>query len=236
MTLQNQTVIIFGGSSGIGFATAKLAIAKGAKVMIVGRSEEKLEQAAQALGQAQIAVADIANETNVHNVFASIDHVDHVVVLSGSAVGGKILETKADDMRRAIDERIWGPIYVVQNAVPKMTQGSITLTSGLFSERPAESGVSVVTAAVAGVEGLTRALTREIAPIRVNTINFGWIQTPHHEGLGEKREEIYAKVAAALPGKRIGTVEEGAQAILFALSNEYLNGEILHLDGGARLV
>lgn len=236
MILQNRDVAIFGGSSGIGLATAKLALATGANVTIIGRSQAKLDRAVQALGRVRVAVADIAIESDVRQVFKNLDRIDHVVVLSGSAIGGKLLETQAEDMRRAIDERIWGPIYVVQNAVPKMTQGSITLTSGLFAERPAESGVAVVTAAVAGVEGLTRALTREIAPIRVNAINFGWIRTPHHEGLGEKREEIYAKVAAALPGKRIGTVEEGAQAILFALLNEYLNGEILHLDGGARLI
>jgi NAD(P)-dependent dehydrogenase (short-subunit alcohol dehydrogenase family) len=236
MTLQGAHVVVIGGSSGIGLATAQLARQAGATLTIAGRSQDKLRQAQQQLGEVRTVVADITHETEVGQVFEGLSRVDHVVVAAGTIQNGRIVDNDLATLRRIIDERIWGVTYVVRHAAPKMTQGSITFTSGGLSSRP-RVGSAMLTTALAGVEAMTPALALELAPIRVNTVTPGLIDTPLlHHTYGAEREAIMANRAAVLPGKRVGTAEEVAQAMLMLMTNAYMTGEVLHIDGGGRFV
>jgi len=115
--------------------------------------------------------------------------------------------------------------------------GSIVLTGGRLSDRPSGNGLSVVSAAVRGIEALARALALELKPIRVNVISPGFVDTPLFDVLGrEVRREVLAEVAQSLPGGRIGRPAEVAEAIIFLLGNHYMNAEVLHIDGGGRFV
>ncbi len=128
------------------------------------------------------------------------------------------------------------PIYAIRHATPRMSGGSITLMSGLFSSRPI-SGAAVVAATVSGIEAMARALALELSPIRVNAIAPGYIDTPLlKEAFSNHYEQVVKAQAATLPTKRIGTAEETAQAILFLMTNGFVNGEVLHIDGGGRFV
>ena len=236
MTLQGAHVVVIGGSSGIGLATAQLARQAGATLTIAGRSQDKLRQAQQQLGEVRTVVADITHEADVGQVFEGLSRVDHVVVAAGTIQNGRIVDNDLATLRRIIDERIWGVTYVVRHAAPKMTQGSITFTSGGLSSRP-RVGSAMLTTALAGVEAMTPALALELAPIRVNTVTPGLIDTPLlHHTYGAEREAIMANRAAVLPGKRVGTAEEVAQAMLMLMTNAYMTGEVLHIDGGGRFV
>jgi NAD(P)-dependent dehydrogenase (short-subunit alcohol dehydrogenase family) len=144
------------------------------------------------------------------------------------------VDNELANLRRIIDERIWGVTYVVRHAAPRMTKGSITFTSGGLSSRP-RLGAAMLTAALAGVEALAPALALELAPVRVNAVTPGLIDTPLlHNTYGPERDTIVKNRAAILPGKRIGTAEEVAQAMLMLMTNEYITGTVLHIDGGSR--
>lgn len=235
MQLKDRNVVIIGGSSGIGFVTA-LAKAYGANVTITGRSEDKLHQAAKELGGVKTAIVDICKECDIRQLFEGLESVDHLVVLGASLASGKIVDTPLEELGRPITERLWGAIYTIRYAVPKMSSGSITLISGLFSSRPV-AGMAVVAAAVGGIEAMTRALALELSPLRVNAISPGYIDTPLLKAAFEDRYEGVVKAqAATLPTKRIGTAEEAARAILFLMTNGFMTGEVLHIDGGGRYV
>jgi NAD(P)-dependent dehydrogenase (short-subunit alcohol dehydrogenase family) len=234
--MKDQQIIIVGGTGSIGIATAELLASQGARVAITGRSVEKLVSAAKRVPGLRTYQCEITDEANVREIFSAFDRVDHVVVLAGSTSGGRVIDTPAAALRFVIEERIWGSVYAVQAAVPKMRHGSITLTSGLFSGRPPENGAGILVAALAGVEGLARALARELAPVRVNAINFGVVRSGRHSAMGNQQEAYYQRVGSSLPIGRVAEPHEAAHAVLFALTNEYLTGEVLHLDGGARLV
>jgi NAD(P)-dependent dehydrogenase (short-subunit alcohol dehydrogenase family) len=234
--MKGQQIVIVGGTGSIGMATAELLASQGAQVAITGRSEEKLLAATKQAAGLRALQCDITDEGCVREAFAAFDRIDHVVVLAGSTAGGGVLDTAASSLRFVIEERIWGAVHVVQAAAPKMRKGSITLTSGLFSERPPPSGAAILVAALAGVEGLARALARELAPVRVNAVSFGSVRSDRHSAMGDQREAYYQRVANSLPTGRVGEPREAAHAILFAIANQYLTGEVLHLNGGARLV
>jgi NAD(P)-dependent dehydrogenase (short-subunit alcohol dehydrogenase family) len=236
MTLQGAQVVVIGGSSGIGLATAKLARQAGANITIAGRSQDKLMQAQRQLGEVRMVPADITNEADVGQIFEGLSRVDHVVVAAGTILNGRIVDNDLATLRRIIDERIWGVTYVVRHAAPKMSQGSITFTSGGLSSRP-RLGTAMLTTALAGVEAMTPALALELAPVRVNTVTPGLIDTPLlNNTYGAERDTIIQNRAAVLPGKRVGTAVEVAQAMLMLMTNEYMTGEVLHIDGGGRFV
>src|SRR5262245_43313295 len=121
MKLQGAQVVVIGGSSGIGLAAAKLARQEGADLTIAGRSQEKLVQAQQALGEVRTVAADITNEAEVGQIFEGISHVDHVIIAAGTIVNGRIVDNDLANLRRIIDERIWGVTYVVRHVIPRMT-------------------------------------------------------------------------------------------------------------------
>jgi NAD(P)-dependent dehydrogenase (short-subunit alcohol dehydrogenase family) len=236
MTLDGAQVVIIGGSSGIGLATAQLARQAGADITIAGRSQDKLTQAQRQLGEVRTVTADITNEAEVAQVFEGLSRVDHVVVAAGTIINGRIVDNDLANLRRIIDERIWGVTYVVRHAAPKMSQGSLTFTSGGLSSRP-RLGTAMLTTALAGVEAMTPALALELAPVRVNTVTPGLIDTPLLENTyGSERDTIIQNRAAVLPGKRVGTAVEVAQAMIMLMTNAYITGEVLHIDGGGRFV
>jgi NAD(P)-dependent dehydrogenase (short-subunit alcohol dehydrogenase family) len=231
-----KNIVIIGGSTGIGFATARLALQAGASVTITGRSADKLEVARQELGDVRVEVGDATREADVTRIFAALDRVDHVFVAAGSVTLGEVCGTDLAAFRAGIDERIWANLYAIRAARPKMTGGSFTLMSGIRANRPVR-GTVMTTVGVAAVEALTRALPVELAPVRINAVSPGWVDTPLVRGLlGEHYGAVTDKAAAELPLQRIGRPSDIAHGVLMLMTNEYVNGEILHLDGGGRWI
>lgn len=237
MSLENANVVVIGGSSGIGFAAASLAARQGARVTITGRDAGKLREAAARIGRdIRTATGDVTTPADVSRAFDGLDRVDHVYIAAGKLTLGSIMEGDLDAFRRELDERIFGAIHVVRAARPRMSGGSITLTSGIRASRPLP-GTLATSIAVDAMEVLARGLPLELAPVRVNAVSFGWIDTPLVRGLlGQSYDTVIGKEAGALPVKRIGTAEEAARAVVFLMSNGFVNGEVLHVDGGGRMV
>jgi NAD(P)-dependent dehydrogenase (short-subunit alcohol dehydrogenase family) len=169
-------------------------------------------------------------------LFAGEGHVDHVFVPAGELRpgGGDLLKSDLDGLRSILEVRLLGVTHVVRQARPKMEGGSITLMSGLYSTRPAPGG-GMAAAAVAAVEGMTRALALDLAPIRVNAVAPGLIDTPLWDSFGAQREAILAR-GARLPVGRIGRPEEVAAAVIFLMNNGFVTGTVLPIDGGGGLV
>ncbi len=238
MTLKDSQVVILGGSTGIGLATAKAAKAEGAQVIITGRSADKLQQAQTALGAgARTVVLDVADEAGTQSFFQGLAKVDHVFITAGTLVSDKKLKPDSTTMRPAMDTRFWGALYAAKYAAPKIAAGgSITFMSGTAAWRPL-SGASVASASCGAIEAFARALAVDLAPIRVNVIEPGFVDTPLLDSLlGAQKGEVLAAAAARLPVKRIGTSEEVADAVLFMMKNGYVNGITLTIDGGGLLV
>ncbi|MBW4693741.1 MAG: SDR family oxidoreductase [Lyngbya sp. HA4199-MV5] len=237
ISLSNQHVVIVGGSSGIGLATGTLAKQLGADVTLISRDAAKLKQIASQLDSVRIAIADFADEAATDAAFANLPPIHHVYVAAGSFVGGNILEGKMADFRRAIDTRIWGSVHVVRAAVPKMSAtGSLTFTGGLSTDRPVK-GAWATAVATAAAEQLARALALELAPLRVNAIAPGWTDTPMwNDILGAEKQAIFGGVATQVPMKRLSLATEVAQAVIFLMQSATVTGEVLHVDGGHRLV
>ena len=237
-SLQGAHVLVFGGSTGIGLATAMAARQQGASVTLVGRTLAKLAAAQAAIGAARTAVADIVDRKSVEAVFAQTERIDHLVVTAGTLRVGRLADTDPDELFAAVHERIAGSLYAIKAALPLMpSTGSIVLTGGLLSNRPTGNGTAVVSAAVRGVEGLARSLALELKPIRVNVISPGYVDTPMYDSFGaEGRAALLKQAAELLPGGRVGSAFEVGAAIVFLLSNGYMNGEVLHIDGGHRFV
>lgn len=238
MSLQGQHVVVIGGSTGIGFETARLALQQGAKVTIAGRSEEKLSKAkSHLIEEVRTVVGNVADEASVNRIFEVLDQVNHVFIPAGGLVTGKILETDPNQFRQGLDERIFGTLYVVRAAVPKMPKnGSITLISGIRASRPVP-GTTMTTVGVAAVESLTPSLALELAPIRVNAVAPGWIDTPLVSGvLGENYDAVINSASAKLPVQRIGQPQEVAEAVIMLMNNGFINGEVIHIDGGERYI
>lgn len=244
MDIKSQTplngahVVIFGGSSGIGLATAVAAKAKGAIVTLIGRTPAKLEAATRKIGGAQTAIADIAERKSVEAVFNGMTRVDHLVITAGSLHVGKLADSDPDQLLVEIQQRIAGAVYAIKAALPSMPPtGSIVLMGGQFSDRPPANGASITAAAVRGIEALARSLALELKPIRVNVIAPGLIDTSLFDVFGsEGRAAIFAQAAEQLPVGRAGRADEVGEAITFLLSNGYMNAEVLHIDGGGRFV
>jgi NAD(P)-dependent dehydrogenase (short-subunit alcohol dehydrogenase family) len=239
MRLEGERVVIIGGSSGIGLETARLALAQGGVVTIAGRSEDRLRRAAESLSggkRLRSVVADVTNEASIKALFSTESHVDHVFVPAGELRPGtaNVLTDEVANMRAILEARLLGVCHVVRHAKPFMQSGSITLMSGLYAARPAAGG-AMAAAAVAAVEGMTRALALDLAPIRVNAVAPGIIDTPLWDKFGPIRESILAR-GATLPVGRIGKPEEIAEAVVFLMSNGFVNGIVLPVDGGGGLV
>jgi NAD(P)-dependent dehydrogenase (short-subunit alcohol dehydrogenase family) len=234
--MKDKQVVIVGGSGSIGVALARQLSSQGARLALTGRDSAKLASAERAARGIRAFGCEITSEDSVCEVFSHFDRIDHLVVLAGSSGGGSFMETPANRQRYVLEERVWGAVHAVRAAVPKMQGGSITLTSGLFSSRPPATGTVMLVTALSAVEGLARGLARELAPIRVNAVSFGVLRSARHGHMGAEQEAYYQRLGHSLPIGRVGDPDHAAQAIVFAMQNDYVTGEVLHVDGGARLV
>lgn len=238
MSLKNATVVILGGSSGIGLATAKAARAEGAQVIITGRSAQRLQTAHAELGDAVRTVAlDVADESGTRTFFQELNHLDHLFITAGTLVKDSRLAPDSATLQPAMDTRFWGALYAAKYGARKMNgSGSITFMSGTAATRPL-GGMSVASASCGAVEAFARALAVDLAPVRVNTIQPGFVDTPLlDEFLGAQRAEILAAAARRLPVRRIGQPADIADAVLFLMKNGYVTGITLTIDGGGLLV
>ncbi|MCJ2006031.1 MULTISPECIES: SDR family oxidoreductase [unclassified Methylobacterium] len=237
-TLQDRTVVIFGGTSGIGLASAIQAKAAGAKVIVVGFNPEGAERVATENGFNGWRAADVTKPETIAQALVDIPHVDHLVLLAGTFVAGKVLDAEVEYLKRAFDERIWAAVHTLRTLGERLaSDGSVTFISGALADRPSAQGTAVLAAASAAMEAFARGLALELAPIRVNTLSPGTTDTPLlSHTLGTHRDAYVAALTEKLPQRRLGTAEEAGAAVVFLMSNGFMNGETLHIDGGARLV
>lgn len=240
MNLQNQTIVIIGGSSGIGFATAKQAQSEGARVVIVSRSLARLQKAQERLGQeVEIKVADTQDAASLTAAFKAIGPFDHLQLPASEISFGFFAELSVMDAQAAFLSKFWGPYQAARLALPYLrSSGSITFYSGVYSQLPKSPGAPVVAAINSAIEGLARALAVELVPIRVNTITPGIVDTELFANLGmneAERAAFFAKIAEHQVIKRASRPEEIAETALYLMRNTYSTGNTLFVDGGMTL-
>ncbi|MFL6671406.1 MAG: SDR family oxidoreductase [Burkholderia ambifaria] len=237
-SLDDKSVLIIGGTSGIGLSAAKQAKAAGANVTVIGFNAEGAERVATENGFAGWRAADVTKPETLTAALADIAHVDHLVLLAGTFVAGKVLEADVDYLRRAFDERVWAAVHTLRTLGDRLAaDGSITFISGVLADRPNAYGTAILASASAAMEALARGLVLELAPRRVNTVSPGTTDTPLlARTLGDGRDAYVNALKEKLPLHRLGTADEVGAAVVFLMSNGFMNGETIHIDGGARLV
>ncbi|MBO9600818.1 MAG: SDR family oxidoreductase [Cohnella sp.] len=236
--LHHRKIIIIGGSSGIGLETARQAIELGAEAIVASRSEHKLKQARERLGaKATTYALDMTEERQVKAFFDQVGRFDHLVVSAAETSGGSFLGTDSVLARQLFDNKFWGQYYAAKYGAPNMNEnGSITLFSGVVAYKPMV-GSAALGAVNAAVSNLGRTLALELAPIRVNVVSPGIIDTPARSHMTEEaRKPFYEAIASKLPVQRVGTAEDVAQSVLYLIQNRFATGTVLHADGGHRLV
>ena len=231
MTLTGKKVVVVGGSSGIGFSTAELAKKEGAEVIIASHNAERLNAASAKLGVKAIP-ADVTSDKSVEDLFRVCGPVDHVVVTAAQLKTGPFKTVAMEDVRATLEGKLWGAWRVARSAEIR-GGGSLTLVSGFLSIRPRPNS-AIVSVANGALESLTRALALELAPVRVNCVSPGIIDTPIRAALPEEaRKDMLAKAAASLPVGRVGVGEDIARQILAFMTIGFATGSIVYLDGGA---
>lgn len=231
MTLAGKKVVVIGGSSGIGLATAELAKKEGAEIIIASRSAAKLDPVAERLKVTAIPT-DVTSDQSVAELFRRTGPVDHVVLTAAQLRTGPFKTVAMDDVRGTMEGKFWGAWRVAREAEIR-PGGSLTLVTGFLSVRPRPNS-AIISAANGALESLARALALELAPVRVNAVSPGVIDTPIRAAMPEAaRKEMLAKTAATLPVGRVGMAEDIAWQILSFMANGFATGSIVYVDGGA---
>jgi len=238
-SLKGKKAVIIGGSSGIGLATAKSVASKGGLVIIVSSNQQRIDKALQELPTESIGYAvDVTNEMQVKNLFERIGAFDHLVFTAGeNLLLCNVADTTLEQARNYFNIRYWGAFTAVKYATPFINAtGSIVLTSGIASNRP-NKGWALGASICAAMEGFTRAMAMEIAPIRVNIVSPGVVKTELWGGMSKSdREAMYTNIGNALPVKRVGEAEDIARTFVYLLEQSYGTGQTLIIDGGSSLV
>jgi NAD(P)-dependent dehydrogenase (short-subunit alcohol dehydrogenase family) len=230
LDLNGSRILVIGGGSGIARAIAVAAHRAGATLVLAGRDKTRLDETAELVGGAETATVDLGDEATVSALAESVGAVDHVISTAGAAANGPVRELGAHAVQRAFDAKVIGPILLAKHLT---VRGSFLFFSGVVGWRPAPGRVVMATANGA-LGHLVEALSVELAPVRVNAISPGIVDSGLWDGMGERKAEFLDGVAASVPARRFGTADDIAEAALFALTNRFTTGAVLHVDGGGR--
>jgi NAD(P)-dependent dehydrogenase (short-subunit alcohol dehydrogenase family) len=238
MTLDGKRIVVLGGSSGIGLATAQAAGREGASVVIVSSRRARVDEALATLrAGAERDVADLTDEGAVQSLFERIGAFDHLVFTAGeSLLLAPLAEMDLTAARGFFGLRYWGALLAAKYGSPHIRAGgSIVFTSGLAAHRP-HPGWTLGASICGAMEGLTRALAVELAPVRVNIVCPGVVQTPLWSSMtDEGREALYRQMAERLPVRHVGTADEVAESYLYLMRQTYGTGQVIVVDGGGAL-
>lgn len=231
--LIGKRVLVVGASGGIGRATVEAFARAGARVVAAGRPGTSLDAAAQA-SDGEAAALDFTDDAAVEAFFVGREPFDHVVVTAASTKTGPIGALSLADAQASMDSKFFGA-YRIARSAKIHDGGSLTFVSGFLSTRP--SATSVLQGAInAALEALGRGLALEQAPVRVNTVSPGLIDTPLYAGMSSGgRQAMFEGAAKRLPARRVGQPEDIAQAILFVATNPYVTGTTVTVDGGGTI-
>jgi NAD(P)-dependent dehydrogenase (short-subunit alcohol dehydrogenase family) len=238
MKLQNQKIIIMGGTSGMGLATAKAAATADAAVVITGRDQNKLDNALAKLPQsASGEVVDATAEKELRDFFRRSEAFDHLVLaVSGREGGGPFESLGVDMLKRAFDGKFWAQFMAAQMGLTKLRQNGSIVFITAASARTSIPGTAGLAAINGALEAMIPTLALELKPIRVNAVSPGVVKSPWWDTLpSEQREAVFAQTAQILPVGRIGTPEDIAEVIIMLLQNGFMTGTVIECDGGIRI-
>lgn len=228
--LDGKTVLVAGGSSGIGLAVASLAHNHGARVIIASRNAvEQNDRLMDLVGKTiETHSLDITSDESVYGLFQSLSSIDHLVITVRPEIKSHLfLDGEIREAKQAFDIKLWGTYRLIRAAQPHLRQyGSITLTSGIAGEK-VYKGASTMAIINSAIETLCQSLAVELAPLRVNTVSPGFVEP--------KPREVQ-EYAGKFPSQRLASVNDIAMAYLYLMTNPYATGSIAIVDGGARLV
>jgi NAD(P)-dependent dehydrogenase (short-subunit alcohol dehydrogenase family) len=237
MTLKDKRILVIGGGSGIGLGVARGAVREGAKVLIASRDEKKLSEVARDIGAAS-AVIDVRHEADVARFFKNHGVFDHIAFTAGDWEGFAPGALTDLDLARAAERmttRFWGAVAVAKHGATKLPPGgSYTITNGMLARRPMK-GMPIVTASACAAEGLTLGLAVDLAPVRVNCVCPGLIETE----MWGKFPEGYRDMMMAMTKKQLvqrpGSTAEAAECYLTCMRNGFMTGQIIRIEGGIAL-
>jgi NAD(P)-dependent dehydrogenase (short-subunit alcohol dehydrogenase family) len=236
--LLGQTVVVIGASAGIGLETARRARTEGAKLILTGRTPEPLQRAASELDALSTAAFDATDPAPLEQFFRDLPAtIDHVMVTAGRPHYGRILDMDFEQARRALDEHLLLMLQVARNAAPKVRPGGTLLFMGGTGGRRPGIGLGLVPTATAALPALTASLALELAPIRVNLIAAGFVDTPLSASLlGDELENRRNQLRATLPIRRVVQPADVAALAVHVMTNTALTGATYDIDGGQQLI
>jgi NAD(P)-dependent dehydrogenase (short-subunit alcohol dehydrogenase family) len=234
--LHDQRVLVIGRASGMARAVALAARDAGAQIIAAGRHEADLAAGYGDESGFTTDVVDLTDEASIAALAGRVGAVDHIVSTASARARGRLADLDRDAIRLSFDTKVIGPLMLAKHFAPRMNEhGSIVIFSGVAAAKIAAGtmGVAITNGAA---EVLARSLALELAPIRVNAISPGVIDTGAWDAFGaEGKANYFADISSRNPSQRIGTVDDIASGVLFALTNTFLTGATLHIDGGEPL-
>ncbi|HUN61688.1 MAG TPA: SDR family oxidoreductase [Candidatus Sulfotelmatobacter sp.] len=236
--LQGQTVVVIGGSAGIGLETARRASAEGAKLILTGRSAERLQRAASEVDSQSTSVFDATDAALLDQFFRELPSaIDHIMVTAGRPHYGRIIDLDVAQARGVLDEHLQLFIGVARNAVDKVKAGgSLIFMGGTGGRRPG-IGVGIASTVTVALPALTANLALELAPIRVNLIAAGFVDTELSASLlGDELENRRSELRAKLPIRRVVQPTDVAALAVHIMINTALTGATYDVDGGQQFV
>ncbi len=235
--LLEQTLVVIGGSAGIGLETARRARAEGAKLILTGRDPERLKRAASELEALSTADFDATDTASLERFFHDLPAIDHVMVTAGRPYYGRLVDMDFAQVRSAIEGHLIMALQVARNAVNKVRPGGTLLFMGGTGARRPAVGLGIAAAVTAALPALIANLALELAPVRVNLIAAGFVDTPlSAEILGDELENRRNQLRATLPIRRVVELADVAALAVHIMTNTALTGATYDIDGGQQLV